>query len=306
MDLNDYYLFAKIVEHGGYNAAARALDEQASKLSRRVTALEESLGVRLLNRTTRKISLTEAGRAFYARCQNLAAEADAARRAVMQTMAEPSGILRISCPVGILHSEASRIANRFLIKYPKTRLMIEATNRRVDVIEEGFDVALRARSSPMDDADVVARALAKDCQSLVASPTLVASLGMPDHLLDFTRYPTLSMLRTDKQHWTFLSDTGEEIKHTHEPRMAVDDLDALRLAAIDGVGATCLPDFLIHEDLAQGKLVRLLPQLHLPQGSIYAVFPSRKGMTPAARAFIDELVLGFEGLASSCPNSKIK
>src|SRR5260370_15756796 len=151
-DLNDLYFFAKVVDCGSYTAAAEALGMQTSKLSRRIGALEKEIGVRLLNRTTRKLSLTEAGQTLHRHCVALISEAEAARDAINQTLSAPPGLVRLSCPTGLLQGGVADILGRYLAAYPEVQLALEATNRRGDVIDEGIDIAIRVLLPPFDES----------------------------------------------------------------------------------------------------------------------------------------------------------
>src|SRR5258706_2154742 len=166
-DLNDMYMFAKVIEHGGYSAASRALGIATSKLSRRVSELERRLGVHLVNRTTRSISLSDTGETFYRHCLAMVAEAEAAREAIERTRSKPQGLVRVSCPVGLLLSEVGAIIARFMAENPAVRINLDGTNRRVDVINEGFDLAVRVRIPPLEDSDLALRPLAKSGVTLV-------------------------------------------------------------------------------------------------------------------------------------------
>jgi DNA-binding transcriptional LysR family regulator len=188
-DLNNLYFFARVVDFGSYTAAGLALGMQTSKLSRRIGALEKELGVRLLNRTTRKLSLTEAGTTFHRHCVALIAEAEAAKDAIYQTLSSPRGVVRVSCPTGLLHGGVADILGRYLTTYPQVRIALEATNRRVDVIEEGIDIALRVRVPPFEDSDLALRTFGLSEMILAASPALVAAHGQPQTLADLERYP---------------------------------------------------------------------------------------------------------------------
>jgi DNA-binding transcriptional LysR family regulator len=292
--LNDMYLFAKVVEHGGYSAAARALGMPTSRLSRRIVELEQALDVRLLNRTTRKISMTEVGRQFHQHCVALVAEASAARDTIEHTRAEPSGLVRISCPLGLLHSRVGAIAADFLQAHPLVRLHVDATNRRVDVVDEGYDIALRVRTPPLLDSDLVVRPLGSSQLILLASPALLAAHGEPSSLSDLDRFQTLSMTSPGERHrWQFEGPDGQVQTHVHTPRLITDDFVSLRQGALNGLGLTFLPEFMAHADIENGLLRHVLPQFALPQGVVHAVFPSRRGMAPAVRALIDALVRGF-------------
>ncbi|KQV85023.1 LysR family transcriptional regulator [Massilia sp. Root351] len=294
-NLNDMYLFAKVVEHGGYSAAASALGMQASRLSRHIVALEQDLGVRLLNRTTRRISVTEAGQTFYRHCAAVVAEAQAARDAIERTRSTPQGLVRLSAPLGLLQNGVGCIISRYLAANPLVRVAIDATNRRVDVIEEGIDIALRVRTPPLDDSDLAVRVLARSEPILVASPRLFEQLPRPMDAAGLAHMPTLAMARPgDKFVWNFINVAGASVSVTHAPRMVTDDMPTLKLAAIDGLGVAQLPQAQVQADLDSGLLERVLPQLNFPFRLVHAVFPSRRGLVPAVRGLLDELVLGYQ------------
>jgi DNA-binding transcriptional LysR family regulator len=294
-DLNNLYFFAKVVDFGSYTAAGKALGLQTSKLSRRIAALESELGVRLINRTTRRLSLTEAGKTFHRHCLALLDEAQAAKDAMSQILASPQGLVRISCPTGLLQGGVADILARFLAKHPRVRIALDATNRRVDVVDEGLDLAIRVRQPPLEDSDLAMRAFGPDEMILVASPELVAAHGEPQTLEDVARMPTLSMASADERStWRFLGVDGEPAELTHAPRLYTDDLFTLRHAALQGTGAALVTLLLVADDMKRGALVRLLPSLRARAGIIHAVFPTRRGMIPAVRALLDFLAESIE------------
>src|ERR1700676_1020847 len=289
-DLNNLYLFAKVVDFGSYTAAAKALGLQTSKLSRRIAALEGELGVRLINRTTRRLSLTEAGKTFHRHCLALLDEAQAAKDAMSQILASPQGLVRMSCPTGLLQGGVADILARFLAKHPRVRIALDATNRRVDIVDEGLDIAMRVRQPPLEDSDLTMRAFGPDEMILVASPELIAAHGKPQSLEDIGRMPTLSMASAgERSTWRFLGMDGEPPELTPSPRLCTDDLFTLRRAALQGIGAVLIPLLAVANDLEGGTLIRLLPSLKAHVGVMHAVFPSRRGMIPAVRALLDLL-----------------
>jgi DNA-binding transcriptional LysR family regulator len=293
-DLNNLYFFAKVVDFGSYTAAAEALGMQTSKLSRRVRALESELGVRLLNRTTRTLSLTEAGKTFRSHCVALIAEAEAAKDAIAQTLSSPRGVVRVSCPTGLLQYGVANIFARYLTTHPQVTIALEATNRRVDVVDEGIDIAIRVRVPPVEDSDLAMRSFGPSEMILVASPAFVATHGQPQAVTDIGRMPTLSMGTVGKEHsWRFVDADSKPAELIHSPRLVTDDLYTLRRAAIYGVGVAYLPALLVTEDLSSRALVRLLPSLSSRSGVMHAVFPSRRGMVPAVRSLLDSLSAGF-------------
>ncbi|QBR03506.1 LysR family transcriptional regulator [Paraburkholderia pallida] len=296
-DLNDLRLFAEVVDHGSFTSAARALGLQTSKLSRRVRALEEELGVRLLNRTSRSLSLTETGRRFHQHCVALVAESKAAKDIVDQTRSQPQGTIRISCAVGLLSSGITAIITGYLRDNPQVQVLVDATNRRVDVVEEGLDFAIRVRVPPLENTDLAVRQLGLSVQILVASPDLAAQYPPPGSIESLEAWPTLAMANSGERFaWNLVDASGHVTSWPHRPRLATDDLASLRTAALQGIGIAMVPRELVDADLRSGRLIHLLPELASTPGLVHAIFPSRRGMVPAVRHLLDALVAGFEEL----------
>ena len=294
-DLNNLRLFAEVVEHGSFTAAARSLGVQTSKLSRRIRTLEEELGVRLLNRTSRTLSLTETGRQFYQHCAALVAESVAAKDIVDQTRTTPQGTVRMSCPFGLLTGGFSAIVSRYIQDNPQVQVLLDATNRRVDVIEEGLDLAIRVRLPPLENTDLAFRQLGVAVQILVASPALIARHPAPRSIESLKDWPTLSMSSNNERFvWNLVDAQGVAISWVHQPRLATDDLDSLRVAAIQGTGVALLPRGLVDTDIKAGRLRHILTDVGTTPGLVHAIFPSRRGMVPAVRHLLDALVAGFE------------
>ncbi|MBI2738547.1 MAG: LysR family transcriptional regulator [Rhodospirillales bacterium] len=288
-DLNDLYYFVQVVDHGGFAAASRVLGMQKSKLSRRIQRLEERLGVRLLNRSSRRFSVTEIGREFHDRCVAMLVEAEAAEQVIAEMRAEPRGVIRVSCPVALVSSQVGALIARFMIENPAVEIHLESTNRRVDVIAEGFDVAIRVRFPPLEPTDLVMRRLDESTQCLVASPALVAaSLGSP---ADLQGLPSLDLGPPRRDHqWQLERADGRTAAVIHHPRLVTDDMAALSEAAMAGVGVVQLPTMTVWQHIEAGRLVHVLPEWRPRAGIIHAVFPSRRGLLPSLRAFLDFLV----------------
>ncbi len=176
-DLNDLYFFAAVVEHGGFSAAGRALGVPKSRLSKRVAQLEERLGVRLLQRTTRRFVVTEVGERFYTHCRAVLEEAQAAQDAVDELRAEPRGMVRLSCPVSLAQTVLAHLLPDFLALYPKMQVRVLSSDRRVDVIGEGYDLAIRVRTKLDTDANLVMRSFGHSRTALVASPEAARCAG---------------------------------------------------------------------------------------------------------------------------------
>ncbi|HYG87411.1 MAG TPA: LysR substrate-binding domain-containing protein [Azospirillum sp.] len=293
-DLNDLCFFAQVVEHGGFAAASRATGVPKSKLSRRIALLEERLGVRLLQRSTRRFSVTDVGQVYFRHCLAMVAEAEAAQETIDRTQTEPQGRVRVSCPVLLAQGPLTPIVSRFLADHPRVRIHVEATNRRVDVIEEGFDLAIRVRQPPLEDSDLIIKVLAQDSSVLVASPRLLDRLGRPQGPEDLDRFDSLDMTRSGGEHvWRLTGPDGAVHEVPHHPRLVTDELMMLRQAALDGIGVAQLPGFLVAGDIVRGTLAPILPEWGLQGGLVHAVFPSRRGLVPAVRLFIDFLASSF-------------
>lgn len=290
-DLNDLFYFASVVEHRGFAAAARALGLQKSKLSRRVAALEESLGVRLLNRSSRSFSVTEVGREFHDHCVAMLVEAEAAEQVALSLTAAPRGVVRLSCPIALLDFQFGRLFAAFMASYPQIDLQLEATNRRVDVIAENFDLAIRVRFPPLEPSELVMRQLDTSSQCLVASPALVPRrLHSP---ADLAGLPSLDLgpPRRD-HHWTLRvlgKHAGEIATVPHRPRLVTDDMGVLREAALAGIGIVQLPTLAIWKDIEAGRLLHVLPDWRPHDGIVHAVFAARRGLLPAVRVLLDHL-----------------
>jgi len=290
LDFNDLYYYAMVVEYGGFSPAGRALGVPKSKLSRRVAMLEERLGVRLIQRSTRRFSITEVGQAYYAHCKAMLLEAEAAEEAIAMSRSEPRGTLRLACPVAMLHSNVGQIIADFMVENPKVALMLEATNRRVDVVGEGIDLAIRVRPPPLEDSDLVLRVLGERAWCIAASPGLLAKHGTPEVPADLAQVPTVDSSHPQQVHaWELFGPDGAVATVHHMPRLASDDMTALKTAGVAGVGVVMLPCMLVADELASGALVRILPEWAPRPGVIHVVFASRRGMLPAVRALIDYL-----------------
>ncbi|WP_269532280.1 LysR substrate-binding domain-containing protein [Chitinimonas sp. BJYL2] len=292
-DLNDLHYFARVVEAGGFAAAGRLLGMPKSTLSRRVAELEARLGVRLLHRTTRKLVLTEVGERFHQHCLAMLLEADAAEEAVAALSAEPRGRLRVSCPVSLAQTQLTSVVPGFLALYPKVRLEVLLTNRRVDVIEEGVDIALRVRAPGDEDASLVARRLRRAESILVAHPHLLAGrvLDTPEQLAEL---PSLGALDMDRRtRWPLQGPNGHRVEVVTEPRLGADDFILRKAGALAALGVTMLPEVYCEEELAAGTLVRVLPGWHMPEAWLQAVYAHRRGLLPAVRCFVDYLVEVF-------------
>ncbi len=292
-DFNDLYYFVQVVENKGFAAAARKIEVPKTKLSRRIAQLEDRLGVRLIQRTTRKFTVTEVGLDYYRHCVAMLVEADAAEKVVEQSRSEPQGIVRISCPPALGAMGVSDTIARFLVLHPKVQIQVESSNRRVDVLGEGYDIALRVRFPPLDDENLVMKVLGESHQRLVARPSLLEdrTVRTPQELVGL---PSMDLAPANREHrWALIGPGDERIEVPHQPRFVTSDLDALHRAAVEGVGVVQLPEIMVRHSLHEGRLVELLPGFRPPSGLIHAVFPSRRGLLPSVRGLVDLLAEDF-------------
>lgn len=301
-DLNDMVYFAEVVDRGGFAAAGRALGVPKSKLSRRVAELEARLGVRLLQRTTRKLSLTDAGELFHRHSVAVRDEADAAAEALAQVQSEPRGTIRVVCPVTLAQTTIGPLVPLFLERHPQVRVEMQVTNRVVDLVQEGVDVALRVRPTLEDSGSLVVKNLGLTQGLLVASPAQLQRQGRPEGVEGLASLATMAMTASDgKAVWRLLGPGGREFELQHRPVYTADDLLTLKYAALKGVGMTVLPDYMCRRELRLGELEQVLPGWAPRPGVIHAVFPSRRGLLPAVRRFLDFLGEHVTGEGLSCP-----
>ena len=289
-DLNDMWYFAEVVDKGSFAAAGRALGLPKSRLSRRVAELEGRLGVRLLQRTTRKLAVTAVGELYHRHCVAIREEAQAAAQAVAQAQTEPRGTIRVACPVTLAHTTIGPIIPIFLARYPQVAMDLRVSNRAVDLVEEGFDVALRVRPSLDDSGSMAVKNFGPSSALLVGSPDQLARQGKPAKPQDLERLDTVSMSAIEgRATWNLLGPAGAAFTLTHKPRYVADDLLTLKYAVLGAVGICILPQYMCREELHSGALVALLPGWAPRSAIFHAVFPSRRGLVPAVRKFLDFL-----------------
>jgi DNA-binding transcriptional LysR family regulator len=288
--LEGFYYFTQVVDHGGFARAARALGIPKSRVSRHVVALEAQLNVRLVNRSTRRFVVTDVGHEVYRHATAMLAEADAALEAVEVARAAPRGTIRASCPVAIAQTALASILPDFLVQCPAVHLQLHVSNRRVDVLSEGFDVALRVRSQPTGEDGLVMRSFGTFAEVLVASRAYLERTGGIAEPSQLAQRETLDYAgEFDRRPWEFVGPKGEIAAVEPTPRVVCHDFVVLRAAVLAGLGVARLPEAVVREDLKRGTLVRVLPAWSSPQGVLHVVFPSRRGLLPAVRALIDFL-----------------
>ena len=290
-DLDDFYCFAMVVEHGGFSAAERATDIPKSKLSRRVYNLEEKLGVRLIQRSSRHFAVTDVGMNIYRHAQVMINAAQAAQDLVDHLSTEPRGTIKVSIPMTVAQQEVAQILPEFLKQYPEIKVQMMITNRRVDIINEGFDIALRVRSNLDDDPSLVIRRLCNIEQHLFATQAYLNEYGDIKQPEDLSNHRMLSMLEDHlDQNIVVYNTQNHQKKVKINPVIMGSDLHMLADLVSRDCGIALLPDTIASQYLKSGKIVRILPDWKAPHGIFHIVYPSKRGVLPAVRIFIDYLV----------------
>lgn len=291
LDLNDFFYFVQVVDHGGFTAAGRALGMPKSTLSHRIQQLESKLGVRLLNRTSRRFGLTQAGEEFYREAQSVVSAAEAAESLVRQRVAEPSGSVRFTAAIGTAQFAVRDILMKFVLEYPKVNLVEYLTSRQVNLLGENFDVAVRAHSEPLADSRLVSRTLTVAPWVLVAGTRFLKKVGSPKTPEDLKQFPCLTVWRANSSPtWRLRAQEGErETVLPVTPRLLSNDLSTLKRGAIEGMGIAALPAYICKSELRSGDLIRVLPGWLAGQSTFTALMPHRRGLLPGVKLFVEYL-----------------
>lgn len=285
MDLNDIVIFAHVVNAGSFVGASRALQVPKSTVSRRVSELEERLGARLLQRTTRKLHLTDVGQTFYQHARRVVAEVEEAERAVADLQQTPRGLIRVTIPLNF--GFLAPLVASFMERHPEVEVELVGTDRLVDLVAEGFDLGIRA--GRLDDSSLVVRRLGKLQSVVVASPVLLERAGAPSEPDDLGRLPVVAFgAGSERTRWRLTRD-GKTATVEVTPRLVVNDFDFLAEAARAGLGVAVLPLFRCIDDLRQKRLRRLLTDWSAAERPLHAVYPSARHLSVKVKALVDHL-----------------
>ncbi len=291
-DLNNLFYFARIVEHGSLSAASTALGVAKSVLSEHLSRLEADLGVRLLQRDTRKLQITDVGARYYQRCRVVLAEVERADSIIDEARGTPRGVVRVACPVNFAQTILAPLLVDFMRAFPEIELVLDMTNREVDLIAEGYDVVLRIAPG-IRASSLAVRSFVLKRHLLVASPSWIETNGLPCTPEDLRGVAGLGGLmdlgRGNRHGWRLTGPQGEVREIVYSPRLITEDIVVIKQAALVGCGVAELPTIVCHEEIASGRLVTLLPDWSLPDMTLYVVFASRKGIAQAVRCLIDHL-----------------
>jgi DNA-binding transcriptional LysR family regulator len=298
LDLNDLFLFSQVVQRQGFSAAARTLGLPKSRISRRVSLLEERLETRLLQRNSRTLRLTDAGEALYAHCLAMLAEAQAGEAAVRQRQQEPSGQVRLSVPIAIVDAVLSRLLPDFMQRYPKVRLSVQAINRQVDLLEEGVDVVVRGVGFEQASSSLVQVSLCTAQWGLLAAPAWVAQAGdvLWPQQLEGCGCLQFGPLDGNTDVLLLRDESGGYQNVRVNVLLRSDNVQTLKQAALAGLGVAGLPLYSCAEELADGRLQLLLPQWRPKDGRLVMLYPTRRGLSPAVRVLIDFFKSQLPGL----------
>ena len=285
MDLNEILVFARVVRAGSFTAAAAELGMKKSTVSRKISELEERLNARLLQRTTRKLSLTDAGRTFYDYSVRIAGEVEDAERAVSSLESAPQGSLRVTAPVNA--NWLGPIISEYMKRYPKVRLELYCTARTVDLVEERYDLGIRAGA--LSDSSLISRSLGKGRWFLVASPAYLKKRGRPRSPQDLRKHDLLFFGSGRDSAELLLERAGEETRLTLPAHLMSSDMDVLRDVASADVGIALLPAFSCIEALRGRRLERVLAEWNAPVTPVSVVYPSTRHLSPKVKSFVDHL-----------------
>lgn len=296
---DDYYYFYLVVKHGGFSAASEASNITKSKLSRRILELENKFNIRLIERSTRHFKVTALGQEFYEACCKVIAEVECAENVLLRQKSEPQGLIKISCPAVMMHFQIRSLLNQFLKTYPKVEIELELTSRRVDLIHDDIDLAIRTNFQANEDSNLIVRDVIKTVHCLVASPALLKNRKI-EYFPELHEFPSI-VLGTQKQQYAWYLHhlkQNEEVNIPLTPRIKSNDLAGVYYAVKDGLGIADLPYLSVEEDIKNGNLIHILPEWCSNIGTVQLVYASRKGQRLAMEKLIDTLVEGLRGLAN--------
>lgn len=282
--------FVEVVSSGSFTNAANNSGHSTSYISKEITKLEQRLGVRLLNRTTRSLGLTAEGEAYYQQCRQIVEDAVAAEQLMGGQQSEPQGLLRISCPVSLGLSRLSGILPKFSERYPKIELEVDLSDHKVDLISEGFDVVIRA-SQKLEDSSLISRRFARFPSATIAAPSYLSKHGTPSHPRELAEHTTIGYSNIKPTNAWYYIDHDGETKSVTVNNVVVTNNSSLELAyAVAGLGIVTLPKFCFSDEVETGKLVELFTDLPTTYIDVFLVYPTRKHLSSKVRAFIDFIV----------------
>ncbi|WP_394830253.1 LysR substrate-binding domain-containing protein [Pendulispora rubella] len=293
IELNAFYYFVQVVDRKGYSATARALGVPKSSLSRAIGELEAALGVRLIQRTSRSFEVTDVGREIYLRAQSMLAEVEAAELIAKQRISEPAGTIRFSCATALAEFVMAERLPRFMAAFPRIDMVVHASDRRVDLVQGRFDVAVRAHIDPLPDSSLVQRPLATVHWALFASPAYLERAGTPTNPDELRGHARLAHGRVAPDRevvWTLEHPSLGEARQVFLPRLHSDSVATLKRSAEAGMGVVALPGYFCRAELARRTLLRVLPEWTAGTATLTLLMPPRRSDLAFVRAFADFLI----------------
>jgi len=297
---DDFHYFYLVVKHGGFSAASEAENISKSKLSRRIIELENKFNVSLIQRTTRHFKVTELGQEFYEECCKVIAQVECAENILLKQKNEPQGLVKISCPPLMMHFQIRKLLNQFLKTYPKVEISLELTSRRVDILHDDIDIAIRTSFEPNQDSSLIVRDVIRTEHCLVAAPELLQGHTI-EHYSDLQHYPSVALgIQKHQYYWHLCHvDSDETVDVPYQPRVKSNDLAGVYYAVSDGLGIADLPYLTVQADIEKGKLIHLLPEWKSNRGTVQLVYASRKGQRLVVEKLIESLMTGLRELAKT-------
>ncbi|MFC3172366.1 LysR substrate-binding domain-containing protein [Acinetobacter vivianii] len=296
---DDFHYFYLVVKHGGFSAASEAENISKSKLSRRIIELENKFNVSLIQRTTRHFKVTELGQEFYEECCKVIAQVECAENILLKQKNEPQGLVKISCPQLMMHFQIRKLLNQFLKTYPKVEISLELTSRRVDILHDDIDIAIRTSFEPNQDSSLIVRDVIRTEHCLVAAPELLQGHTI-EHYSDLQYYPSVALgIQKHQYYWHLCHvDSDETVDVPYQPRVKSNDLAGVYYVVSDGLGIADLPYLTVQADI-EGKLIHLLPEWKSNRGTVQLVYASRKGQRLVVEKLIESLMSGLRELAKT-------
>lgn len=288
-DLNDMMVFLAVVETGSFTLAAERLSIPKANVSRKVSRLEQQLGVTLLERSTRSQHLTEVGKRYVLHCKRVHEELDLATASVFELLHSYKGELKVGASITTGQQILRPALASFMHQYPELNVQLNLVNRRVDFIEEGFDVVIRI--GQLNDSMLIAKKLGTITRSLYASPTYLAKNGKPSTVQQLVEHQLLIMnpINNDFK-LSLISAQGDEFTLNHKPRLLVDDFAILKQSLIDGLGIAVLPEYICRAEVSTGRLVKIIPHWGMAEVDVYALYPRNRAKIPKVKAFLNFIV----------------
>lgn len=295
---DDYYYFYLVVKYGGFSAASEASHITKSKLSRRILDLEAKFNITLIQRSTRHFKVTPLGQQFYTECRKIIEQADQAQSVLLKQELETQGLIKLSCPPVMMQYQIRPLLTQFLKMHPKVQVEMELSSRRMDVLNDDIDLAIRSNFSSNEDSSIIVRDVIKTKHCLVASPELFNGAKI-NNIFELNDFPTI-VLSSQKTHesWVLHNiEHQEQIEIPLQPRIRSSDLSGVYFAALDGLGIADLPYLTVEEDIQSGRLIHILPEWCSNLGTLQLVYASRKGQRLVMEKLIEHLVEGLRSQA---------